>query len=450
MASVSSTPRPPLSETELEILRLVATGATNREIARERSISEATVKKHITNINTKLGTANRTEAMRRALELGLVTVGTPGPAPQRDTEAARRLATELERARRRSRRLALWIAAAVIIVIAAAFSLAYDYMGPHATPTPTAAPRPSSTQSPPWLVGVDLPRPLTGAACASFPDEDAVFVASGREATGVTTTTMRYRSGEFRWDNLADKPTAVEDARAVALQGRFLVPGGCQAGGQATRTVEVYDPDADRWTEAAELPEPVCAYALVVVEGNAYLFGGRSSADPESASDSVYRYRPDDDLWTLEARMPLPRSDLAAVADGNRIRLLGGRDRGGQLQSSHWIYRPFGSVDQRWDLDTAPPLPEARAGLGALGTPIGSVMVVGGGWDRTLTDGVIVLGRDGTWQPDARLPGITPQRGASFVLADNRWAVLLGGQADGRLLNRHYRLDEVPGTIFVP
>lgn len=441
----------PLSETELEILRLVATGATNREIARERTISEATVKKHVTNINAKLGTANRTEAMRRALELGLVTVGTPDDgAGARDRDTARHLAAELERSRRRSRRMVLGLAIGATVLAATLGGLGVAWLGTRpaaATVVPASSP---VEESPPWLVGVDLPTAVSGAACAAFPDEDAVYVMSGRDPDGLARSTMRYRSVELRWQRLADKPTPVSGASAVALQGRLLVPGGCGPDGGAVRTVEIYDPARDRWQQAASLPVPVCAYGLVVWEGDAFLFGGRSGEDAATATDGVWRYRPDEDVWQPEGEMPLPRADLAAVADGNRVRLLGGRDRSGRLQTSHWTYRPFGSVEDRWDLDSAPALPQPRAGLGALSTPIGSVLAVGGGWDVALRDGTIALGRDGSWLPDARLPGFTPQRGACIVLSDNRWAVILGGEVDGRLLNRHYRREVVAGTIFVP
>jgi DNA-binding CsgD family transcriptional regulator len=442
-----------LSDTELEILRLVATGMTNREIGRERSISEATVKKHITNINTKLGTANRTEAMRRALELGLVTVGTPAETSSgaRDFEAARHLATELERTRRRSRHQVLWFAAAAAVVMAATLGIAYAYVRyrPPATAPPSSA-QGTAGEPAPWLVGVDLPAPVTGAACATSPGEDAVYVISGRGPSDLTEAVLRYRAADLRWERLAVKPTPVESASAVALQGRILVPGGCRADGRATAVVEVYDPGADAWSVAAPLPAPVCGYALVVMEGDAFLFGGRTSDDPATALGAVWRYRPDEDAWVNEGEMPLPRSDLAAVADGSKIRLLGGRDRNGRPQSSHWIFRPFADIDERWDLDSAPSLPEPRAGLGALKTPVGSLIVVGGGWDKALRDGTVVLGADGTWQSDARLPGFTPQRGAGFVLSDNRWAVLVGGQAEHVVLNRHYRREVVAGTIFVP
>ncbi|MCI0393554.1 MAG: response regulator transcription factor [Chloroflexi bacterium] len=62
----------PLSERELEILRLVATGASNKEIADQLFITEGTVKNHLTNILGKLGVRDRTQAALRARELGLV------------------------------------------------------------------------------------------------------------------------------------------------------------------------------------------------------------------------------------------------------------------------------------------------------------------------------------------------------------------------------------------
>ena len=62
----------PLSDRELEILRLVATGASNKEIAATLVIAEGTVKNHVTNILGKLGVRDRTQAALNAKELGLV------------------------------------------------------------------------------------------------------------------------------------------------------------------------------------------------------------------------------------------------------------------------------------------------------------------------------------------------------------------------------------------
>ena len=62
----------PLSEREIEVLRLVTVGMSNREIAQKLIISAGTAKTHIHNLCGKLGVHNRTEAAMRARELGLV------------------------------------------------------------------------------------------------------------------------------------------------------------------------------------------------------------------------------------------------------------------------------------------------------------------------------------------------------------------------------------------
>jgi DNA-binding NarL/FixJ family response regulator len=67
----------PLSQRELEVLELVAAGATNREAAARLFISEATVKSHLMNIYAKLGVSDRAAAVGEAFNRGLLTPEAP-------------------------------------------------------------------------------------------------------------------------------------------------------------------------------------------------------------------------------------------------------------------------------------------------------------------------------------------------------------------------------------
>jgi len=63
-----------LSERESEILKLVALGMSNKEIADKLFLSERTIKGHLTNIFNKLNVASRSEAIVKGLQWGLVTL----------------------------------------------------------------------------------------------------------------------------------------------------------------------------------------------------------------------------------------------------------------------------------------------------------------------------------------------------------------------------------------
>jgi DNA-binding NarL/FixJ family response regulator len=68
-------PSEPLTDRELEVLRLLAQGRTNPQIARTLLYSTSSVKVHVQNIMSKLGVSDRTQAAVRAIELGLATSG---------------------------------------------------------------------------------------------------------------------------------------------------------------------------------------------------------------------------------------------------------------------------------------------------------------------------------------------------------------------------------------
>ena len=72
LESLGRTKVSPLTDRELEVLRLLATGRTNREIAAALVISPHTVSRHVQNIFVKLGLSSRAAATAYAYEHGLV------------------------------------------------------------------------------------------------------------------------------------------------------------------------------------------------------------------------------------------------------------------------------------------------------------------------------------------------------------------------------------------
>ena len=74
MASVEAELYEALTPRELEVLEALAQGLSNKAIASRLDISEHTVKFHVSAIFGKLGAENRTDAVRRGVRLGLITL----------------------------------------------------------------------------------------------------------------------------------------------------------------------------------------------------------------------------------------------------------------------------------------------------------------------------------------------------------------------------------------
>jgi len=82
LMQVVSVPESPeaLTERETDVLRLLAQGQANKQIARSLNIAEKTVKVHVSNILSKLGVQSRTQATLYAIRTGLVSASSPETA----------------------------------------------------------------------------------------------------------------------------------------------------------------------------------------------------------------------------------------------------------------------------------------------------------------------------------------------------------------------------------
>lgn len=406
-----------ISDRELEILRLVATGATNQQIAQQLNISINTVKVHLRNIFGKIGVVSRTEATVYAIRNGLVPgIAAPPEPPAADAEPApvaqvaapppppvatppqasvavppspqptaspstaspppqtipSPVATpplpQAAPAPAARRVPLLWIGVGLAFALVAA-ALIWRLGGaaePRAA-APTAAPADESER---WSTHAPLPRPRAGFALAAFEPEGRLFVIGGSQDGLPVGLLDRYDPQSGRWVSLDDKPTPVSEAGAISLRGRLYVPGGEGADGRPTAAFEAYDPQERRWQQLAPLPAPRSRYALAVWEGRIFLIGGWDGA---ALSDEVFVYDPEADRWSEAGALPEPpRQRAAATVVAGRLYLTGGEGPAGPL-SEVLRLDPGEASGGRWERLAQLPAPVARP---SAITVINSLLVV--------------------------------------------------------------------------
>ncbi len=319
----------PLSDREIQIVRLLATGATNHQIARELVISVNTVKVHLRNIYAKLDVASRTEATMVAVRQGWVEVPRPDDADEA-LEGARVTSSppSLPRPDRWPRvslakRIALVAASLLaLMVLLLPQVLRGGANGSEADPIggvfPTAPTDLSTTR---WRTRAQMPTPRTGLAVAEH--EGLVYAIGGVSNDGVTAKVEVYDPKADAWATRRPKPLPVGFISAVQVGGKIFVPGGIDTARRPRNSLEIYDPVQDSWQSGAPLPKPLGAYGLAALNDQIYLFGGRGE---QGYVASVYRYDPKVDAWEELQPMDRARGLLSAAAIGDRIYVVGGYD----------------------------------------------------------------------------------------------------------------------------
>jgi DNA-binding CsgD family transcriptional regulator/N-acetylneuraminic acid mutarotase len=376
-----------LSERELDILRLVATGLSNKEIAQKLYISPNTVKVHLRNIFTKIGVLSRTEAALYAINHGLVKTSPPAPSfslpistPEPSYEER---AAEPPQPKTKSRPALKWVlfgsaALLLLALLVLGWARVDLYLNPEPTPQPTQViaffpllVSPTSTPLPRWQALPSMPTPRSKLAAVAL--NSLVYAIGGETAQGVSASLEIFDPASSTWTEGKSKPIPVSEIQAAVLGGKIYVPGGWQENGKVSQSLEIYDPLDDSWESGPDLPYPVSGYALAAFEGKLYLFGGW---DGNTIYDRVLEYDPAVKTWSERTPLLSPRYAAAAAVAGGKIYVLGGFDGQNPLtRNETYIPSLEGSVASPWG--TATPLPEGRYAMGAASIA-DSILVIGG------------------------------------------------------------------------
>lgn len=376
-----------LSKRELQVLEMVATGASNQEIARQLVISVNTVKVHMRNIFEKLGVQSRTEATLRAIQDGLVVVVENEAESDEEIEATSfapktyLIETGPPLALPHWQQLYLTFAALLALAIATLPLLPKEtrtftpdlpviYRQP-TTPTPPAQPRSASDR---WSSHAPMPTSRAGLALVSL--EEQIFAIGGVRANNRATRSVEiFDTTTDTWIEGATKPTATANIAGVVLDDKIYVPGGCTNDGQAIDSLEIYDPEVDSWSRGKPLPEARCAYGLVALQDKLYLFGGWNG---KTFEDTIFVFSPKENIWTeLEATMPHPIGYVGASVLDEAIYIVGGYDGQDEFNTTY----SFSPKTNKWLKKS--PLHEKRGGLGLISSA-DNLYAVGGGWEHPL------------------------------------------------------------------
>jgi DNA-binding CsgD family transcriptional regulator len=332
-----------LSSREREILKLVALGMTNREIAQELSISPNTVKVHLSNIFAKTGVASRTEATLYGMEQGIVDA--PGGGQNQADETWRS-----------NLKIYRWLLIPLsLLMILIVITLVGNVFAPAPDPQLQSA---EAAMAERWQELAPMPEARAGMAAVTYGGE--IYAIAGEGPEGVSGSVFAYNPEVDQWRQLSDKPTPVTDVEGVLIGEKIYIPGGRTASGEPTNILEVYDPRSNSWAQGEPLPKAISSYALAGFEGKLYLFGGW---DGEKALADVWVFDPGEDVWQEGTAMALARRDAGAAVLEDRIVVLGGRNGEGVLDEAV-SYFPSREVDGEIPWSNFKSLPAPRFGFG--------------------------------------------------------------------------------------
>ncbi|WP_019009265.1 NPCBM/NEW2 domain-containing protein [Deinococcus aquatilis] len=256
--------------------------------------------------------------------------------------------------------------------------------------------------------------------------QDYVFVISNvRPSTAAATT--------INWTQRADAIKAVSEAQGAAVNGKLYIFGGFDSNLQTNARVQVYDPAANTWSAARDMPEQITHGAVAVDGQTIYMAGGFVGTHPGPQTAHVWKYNVGTNTWSAGPNLPGARGAGALVKLDRTLHFFGGTERDladrniyKRDSPEHWVLQLDGGT--AWTV--AAPLPNPRNHL-AGAVLNGKIYALGGqhlGDEEAGNQSAVHLydPANNTWTARANLPLPEGHINASTVTWNGRIMVISG------------------------
>ena len=309
-----------LSDREIEILRLVATGASNKEIAYKLSISPNTVKVHLKNIFGKIGVMSRTEAAMYAVKRGWSGEQDSNQHLSLNSNIIieESITPDIKNVWIKYTSMGL-VGLGIIIIIY--FLISYYYYNTDRYQISKGNNQQIQNGMNRWSVHQSLSSGIYNHASIGM--ENKIYVIGGKVSEDISKEVWIFNVDENKWHQGSDLPEAKSDIGGAAIGGKIYVPGGKISSGSVASDLDVYNPSLDRWEKKANLPIAVSNYGIAPYEGKLYIFGGWNG---DHFITDILQYDPGNDVWKKIGDLDHPRGYIGAVTIGEGIYILGGFD----------------------------------------------------------------------------------------------------------------------------
>jgi DNA-binding CsgD family transcriptional regulator len=371
----------------MEVSRLLVTGASNAEIARQLIISPHTVKVHLRNVFEKLQVNSRTEATMVLLQRGWLMVPGVETAPSLTAEVPPDPLPLADQAPQVQPWQRYYLLAAAVISLLALLLPALrglpqkNSFGLLSDAQRTLLGKPSIAMHPRWEARTPLPLARSRLGLALLGDR--MWAIGGEDADHRATDAVDlYDLTVNEWRSARPLPEPLANVAATAWNGAVYVAGGSTTPEEGDALVRDrfwrYDPAANSWEDAGTLPSPLAGAALVADERNLYLVGGW---DGRAARPEVWRHLPPagDGAggWQLLTRMDTPRAFHGATLADGKLYVFGGDSGQGELDSA----AAYDLAADAWE--ALPSMSSPRSGLSSAYDGL-AVYALGGGGPRAV------------------------------------------------------------------